>query len=76
MFCLGLPADVECFNQGGRTKPACVQPGCKWKHAAGVHKLVGGVDASVNLVAEEDHEMEEDEGLYVNVARIGQEEDD
>jgi hypothetical protein len=34
------------------------------------------VNASVNLVVEEDHEMEEDEDLYVNVARIGQEEDD
>jgi hypothetical protein len=33
------------------------------------------VDASLNLVAEEDHE-EEDEDLYVNIAWIGQEEDD
>jgi hypothetical protein len=55
--------------------PDCVQPGCKGKHAVGVHELLGGVDASVNLVAEEDHEEEEDEDLYVNVARVGQEED-
>ncbi len=71
MFCLRHPADVECFDLGGRTKPACVQPGCKGKH-----ELLGGVDASINLVAEEDHGMEEDEDLYVNVARVGQEEDD
>jgi hypothetical protein len=76
MFCLRHPADAECFDQWGRTKPACVQPGCKGKHAVRVHQLLGGVDASVNLVAEEDREMEEDEDLYVNIARIGQEEDD
>ncbi len=76
MFCLRHPTDAECFDQGGRTKPSCVQPGCKGKYTAGVHELLGGVDASVNLVAEEDHEMEEDKDLYVNVARIGQEEDD
>jgi hypothetical protein len=45
------------------------------KHAAGVHDLLGGVQASVNLATEEDEE--EDEGdLYVNVARVRQEEDD
>ncbi len=76
MFCLRHPANAECFDQGGRTKPACVQPGCKGKHAVGVHKLHGGVDESVNLVAEEEYEVGEDEDLYVNIARIGQEEDD
>jgi hypothetical protein len=76
MFCLRHPADAECFNRGGRTKPACVQPGCKGKHAVSVHELLGGVDASVNPVAEEGHGMEEDEDLYVNIARIRQEEDD
>ncbi len=38
--------------------------------------MLGGTDASVNLVAEGDLEAEEDEDLYVNVARIRQEEDD
>jgi hypothetical protein len=75
MFCLRHPADTECFDQGGRTKPACVQSGCKGRHAVGVHELLGGVDMSVNLVAEEGHGMEEDEDLYVNIARIGQEEE-
>jgi hypothetical protein len=41
-----------------------------------VHELLGGVDASVNLVAEEGHGVEEDEDLYVNIARVEQEEHD
>jgi hypothetical protein len=72
MFRLRHPANTECFDQGGRT--ACVQPGCKGRHAVRVHELLGGVNASVNLVAEEGHGMEEDENLYVSIARIGQEE--
>jgi hypothetical protein len=40
-----------------------------------MHDLLGGADASVNFVVEEDDE-EDDGDLYVNVARIGQEEDD
>jgi hypothetical protein len=76
MFCLRHPADSECFDQGGRTKPACVQPGCGGRHAVGVHELLGGVNVSVNLVTGEDHEMEEDVGWYVNIARVKQEEDD
>jgi hypothetical protein len=76
MFCLKHPADLECFDQGGRTKPACVQPGCRGEHAAGVHELLRGAGASVNLVAGEDHEVEEDEEWYVNVIRAEQGEDD
>jgi hypothetical protein len=75
MFCLRHPANAECFDQGGRSKPACVQPGCKGKHAAGIHELLGGDDVSINLVAEGDND-EDNEDLYVNVARLGQEEDD
>jgi hypothetical protein len=41
-----------------------------------VHELLGGVDGSVNLVAAEDHEMEEDEEWYVNIVRVEREEDD
>ncbi len=75
MFCLRHPANTECFDKGGRTKPACVQPGCKGRHAIGVHELLGGEDASVNLVMEKGHGMEGDEDLYVNIARVEQEED-
>jgi hypothetical protein len=53
-----------------------VQPGCKGKDAIGVHELLGGADASVNLITGEGHETGEDEDLYVNIASIGQEEDD
>ncbi len=76
MFCLRHPADSECFDQGGRMKPACVQPGCGGRHAVGVYELLGGVDVSVNLVAGEDHGMEEDEEWYVNLVRVEREEDD
>jgi hypothetical protein len=76
MYCLKHPADLECFDRGGRMKPACPQPGCEGKHAAGVHELLGGVDGSVNLVAAEDHKMEEDEEWYVNIVRVEREEDD
>jgi hypothetical protein len=41
-----------------------------------VHELLGGEDASVNLVTEEGHGTEEDKDLYVNIARFEQEEDD
>ncbi len=75
MFYLRHPADTECFDQGGCTKSACVHPGWKGRHAVGVHELLGGEDASVNLVTEEGHRMEGDEDLYVNIARVGQEED-
>ncbi len=76
MFCLKHPADSECYDQGDRTKPACMQPGCKGRHAVGVHELLGGMGASVNLVAGESHEVEEDKDLYVNIVRGQQEEND
>jgi hypothetical protein len=57
-------------------KPACVQPGCGGRHAVRVHELLGGVDVNVNLVAGEDHGMEEDEEWYVNIVRVEREEDD
>jgi hypothetical protein len=39
-----------------------------------VYEQLGGTDASVNLAEEDDEE--DDEDLYVNMARVGQEEDD
>jgi hypothetical protein len=52
LFCLRHPASAECYDQGGHTKPACAEPRCKGRHAAGVHDLLGGVEASVSLVME------------------------
>jgi hypothetical protein len=76
MFCLKHPADSECFDQGGCTKSACVQPECGGRHTVRVHEFLGGVDMSVNLVTGEDYGIEEDEEWYVNIARVEQEEDD
>ncbi len=70
MYCLKHPPDLECFGRGGHMKPECAQPECGGKHAAGVHELLRGIDASVNLVAGEDQEIEEDEEWYVNIIRI------
>jgi hypothetical protein len=53
-----------------------VQPGCRGRHAVRVQELLGGADVSINLITAEDHGMEEDEDLYVNIARVEQEEDD
>ncbi len=41
-----------------------------------MHELLGGMGASVNLVAEEGHGVEEDEDLYVNIVSGEQEEND
>jgi hypothetical protein len=72
MYCLRHPAEQECYGRGGPTKPECPQPVCGGRHATGVHKLLGKVDASINLIAEED-ESDEDEEWYVNTIRIEQE---
>jgi hypothetical protein len=40
-----------------------------------VHDLLGGVEASVSLVVEEDDDNNEAD-LYVNVARAGQDDDE
>jgi hypothetical protein len=58
-----------------QSRPVCNRA-AKGSMPPGYMSYSGGVDASVNLVAEGDLEAEEDEDLYVNVARVGQEEDD
>ncbi len=80
LFCLRHPASADCYYRGGRTKPACAEPGCKGGHAVGRHDLLGGVKASVSLVMEEEEDSEDDKNdeadLYINVSRAGQEDDD
>jgi hypothetical protein len=73
MYCLKHAAELECYGQGGHSKPRCAQPECGGKHAAGAHKLLGATDASDNLTMEEDHESDEEEGWWVNTVRIGEE---
>jgi hypothetical protein len=74
LYCLKHAAEVECYGQGGFSKPRCVQAGCDGEHAVSIHKLLGEDDASVNLVAEDDYESEEDEEWWVGTVRVEGEE--
>jgi hypothetical protein len=62
MFCLKHAAELECYGQGGLSKPRCTQAGCDGEHTPGVHKLMEEESTGVNLVAEDESELEEDEG--------------
>jgi hypothetical protein len=65
MFCLKHAAELECYGRGGMSKPRCTQSGCDGEHTPSVHKLMGEVNAGVNLIAEdrdgEDEGEDEDE---------------
>jgi hypothetical protein len=61
MYCLKHAAELECYSQGGPAKPKCQQPECGGGHAIGAHELLGEVNASINLIAGEDYESDEDE---------------
>ncbi len=52
MYCLKHAAGLECYGQGGPSKPRCAQLECGGKHAIGAHKLLGEADACVNLAME------------------------
>jgi hypothetical protein len=67
MFCLRHSAGSECYERGSDSKPACQTPECEEKHLEKLHEMLAGLDANVNLVAEEEDEEEEDG--YVNMAR-------
>jgi hypothetical protein len=70
LFCLKHAAELECYGQGGFSKPKCTQAGCDREHTPGVHKLLGEESARVNLVAEGEYESEEDEEWWVGTVRI------
>ncbi len=76
MYCLKHAAELECFWQGGFSKPRCMQPGCGGEHAVGAKKLLGEGGACVNLATGDDHESEEEEEWWVNTVRVGEEEED
>jgi hypothetical protein len=76
MYWLKHAAELECFGQGGFSKPKCTQPECSGKHAVGAHKLLGEGDACVNLATRDDYESEEEEEWWVNTVRAGEEEED
>jgi hypothetical protein len=60
LFCLKHAAKLECYGRGGLSKPRCTQAECDREHTPGVHKLMGEESVSVNLVAEDECELEED----------------
>jgi hypothetical protein len=76
LYCLKHAAELECFWQGGFSKPKCMQPGCNGEHAVGAHRLLGESDACVNLATGGDHESEVEEEWWVNTVRAGEEEED
>jgi hypothetical protein len=76
LYCLKHAAEMECFRQGGFSKPKCIGPGCNGEHAVGAHKLLGEQDACVNLATGDDNESEEEEEWWVNTVRAGEEEED
>jgi hypothetical protein len=69
LYCLKHAAEVECYGQGGFSKPRCMQAGCNGEHATSVYKLLGEGGVSVNLVAEDKYESEEDEEWWVGTVR-------
>jgi hypothetical protein len=76
MYCLKHAAEVECYGQGGFSKPKCMQTGCDGEHAVSVHRLLGEDGASVNFVAEGEYESEEDEEWWVGTVRVEGEEEE
>jgi hypothetical protein len=72
LFCLKHAAELECYGRGGLSKPKCTQAGCDGEHTSGVHELMGEESASVNFVAEEEYESEEDEEWWVGTVRVGE----
>jgi hypothetical protein len=71
LFCLKHAAELECYGRGGLSKPRCTQAGCDGEHIPGVHKLMGEESAGVNLVAEDESELEEDEDEEWGVGTVG-----
>jgi hypothetical protein len=76
LYCLKHAAEVECYRQGGFSEPKCMQTGCNREHVVSVHGLLGESGASVNLVAEDECESEEDEEWWVGTVRIEEEEEE
>jgi hypothetical protein len=70
LFCLKHAAELECYGQGGLSKPRCTQAGCDGEHTPSVHKLMGEESVGVNLVAEDEYESEEDEEWWVGTVRM------
>jgi hypothetical protein len=74
LFCLKHAAELECYGRGGISKPRCTQAGCDGEHTPSVHKLMGEEGAGVNLVAEDEGEVgdeeDEDEEWWVGTVEV------
>ncbi len=72
LFCLKHAAELECYGQGGLSKPRCTRAGCDGELTPSVHELMGEESASVNLIVEDDdeYESEEDEEWWVGTVRM------
>jgi hypothetical protein len=70
LFCLKHAAELECYGQGGLSKPKCTQAGCDGEHTPGVHELLVEEIVGVNLVAEDEYESEEDEEWWIGTVRM------
>jgi hypothetical protein len=70
LYSLKHAAEVECYGQGGFSKPRCMQAGCDGEHTMSLHKLLGEGGASVNLVAEDECESGEDKEWWVGTVRV------
>jgi hypothetical protein len=65
MYCLKHAAKLECYGQGGPSKPRCVRPECGGRHAIEAHKLLGEADVCVNLATRDVCESDDDEEWWV-----------
>ncbi len=74
MYCLKHTAELECYGQGGPSKPRCAQPEFGGKHAAGAHKLLEKDEACVNLATGSVYDSEEE--WWVNTVRVEEEEEE
>jgi hypothetical protein len=76
MYSLKHAAELECYGQGGPTKPRCPRPECGGRHTTGAHELLGEADASINLVTGRDCDSDDDKEWWVNTVRVGEEGED
>jgi hypothetical protein len=72
LFCLKHAAELECYGRGGLSKPRCTQARCYGEHTPRAHRLMAGGSVTVNLVAEDKSELDEDEDEEWWVGTIGE----
>jgi hypothetical protein len=71
-----MPPNWSVMAKEARQSPRCPRPECGGGHTTGAHELLGEADASINLVAGEDCDSDEDEEWWVNTVRVEEEGED